>query len=226
MRFWQRGTIVPTASLAAAIFSFAAVTSASSADIDAPPPARSQYAMNWALAAPDLNRDIGETFEARFGTYLHGVGGAEAGTFDLHGAIVTPRLNFLGVKGFWVGFIPRLDFGGSLNLGGRTSFGYSDFLWTVPISNYFFVEAYLGAAVHNGSLTGAPGMADLGCRELFHLGGSLGAPIDKHWSVLATFEHLSNGKQFLGVDCGTNQTGLGNGNSGLNNYGLQLGYAF
>jgi lipid A 3-O-deacylase len=226
MRFGQWRGIAPPTSLAVAIFSFAAVTSASSADLDAPPPARSQYAMNWERAAPDLDRDIGETFEARFGTYSHGVGGAEAGTFDLHGAILTPRLNFFGVKGYWVGFIPRVDFGGSLNLCGKTSFAYTDLLWTVPINNYFFVEPFFGVAVHNGSLTGAPGKADLGCPELFHLGISLGVPIDKHWSALATFEHLSNGKQSLGTDCGTNQTGLGNGNSGLNNYGLQLGYAF
>jgi len=42
--------------------------------------------------------------------------------------------------------------------------------------------------------------------------------------VLATFEHLSNGRGIFGINCGTNQGG--GGNQGLNNYGISVGYAF
>ena len=67
-----------------------------------------------------------------------------------------------------------------------------------------------------------PTLVGLGCPLLFHAGASLGVPITAHWRVLGTFEHLSNGKPF-GVDCGTNQR---EGNQGLNNYGVSVGYAF
>jgi hypothetical protein len=70
-------------------------------------------------------------------------------------------------------------------------------------------------------------MSDLGCRELFHIGVSLGTAIDQHWRVLGTFEHLSNGKGLFDTNCGTDQSGVtGGGNQGLNNYGVSVGYAF
>jgi len=65
----------------------------------------------------------------------------------------------------------------------------------------------------------------LGCPLLFHAGVSVGVPITEHWSVLGSFEHLSNGKSLFGLDCGTNQSATGS-NQGLNNYGLSVGYAF
>jgi hypothetical protein len=88
-----------------------------------------------------------------------------------------------------------------------------------------FVEAYVGPAAHNGSLTVTPQLAGLGCDTLFHAGASVGYRFDDHWSVLGTFEHLSNGKTLFGIDCGTNQAATGS-NQGLNNYGLRVGYAF
>jgi hypothetical protein len=47
---------------------------------------------------------------------------------------------------------------------------------------------------------------------------SFGVPINDDWTVLGTFKHLSNGREF-GVNCGTNQARPG-GNQGLNNYGI------
>ena len=141
---------------------------------------------------------------------------------------MTPRLNFFGATGYWANLIPRLQLGGNWNLAGRTSFAYLDILYTVPVMDWLFVEPFFGGAIHNGSLVGAPTLSDLGCRELFHVGGSVGVRINQHWNVSGTFEHLSNGKAVFGTNCGTNQTGVGTGggNQGLNNYGLRLGYAF
>jgi len=157
-------------------------------------------------------------FEIRFGALAHGVGGWESGTIDLSADVVTPRL--LAVPPVWWDFlVPRLRFGGAVNLDGRTSFAYADVLWSVPLAERWFVEGFVGPSVHNGKLAGEPGrFAQLGCSALFHAGGSIGfVPIPK-WSVIATFEHLSNGNSLIGTGCSQNQ--------GLNNYGVKIGYSF
>jgi Lipid A 3-O-deacylase (PagL) len=166
----------------------------------------------------------GTQFEARFGLFYHGVGSNEHNTFDLNGSVLSPRLD-LGVTGYWAYFLPRFQLGGAANLSGRTSFAYADAAFTLPITQWLFFEPFVGGAVHDGSLTPTPTLAGLGCPLLFHAGVSLGVPINQHWSVIGTFEHLSNGKSLFGVDCGTNQSATGS-NQGLNNYGLSVGYAF
>ena len=173
-------------------------------------------------AVPIVVDDVGTHFEARMGVFDHGVGSAERNTVDINGSFVTPRLN-VPATGYWAYFIPRLQLGGAANLEGRTSFGYADILFTLPITNWLFFEVFGGGATHNGSLSPTSTLNGLGCPLLFHAGASAGIPITEHWSVLGTFEHLSNGKLF-GVDCGTNQRP--GGNQGLNNYGISVGYAF
>ncbi len=157
-------------------------------------------------------------FEIRFGALAHGVGSWESGTFDLSADVVTPRL--WAVSPVWWDFlVPRLRFGGAVNLDGRTSVVYADVLWSIPLMDRWFVEGFVGPSVHNGKLAGVPGQyVQLGCRALFHAGGSIGfVPIPK-WSVIATFEHLSNGNSLFGTGCPQNQ--------GLNNYGVKIGYSF
>ena len=164
----------------------------------------------------------GGQFEARFGAY-YGGGGNEGGTQDVSATVLSPRLNF-GVPGHWAYLLPRFEIGGNLNLEGRTSFAYADAVLTLPLPGRAFLEPYLGAAVHNGSLVPTPTLAGLGCPVLFHTGVSVGGYITQHWTLLETFEHLTNGNE-LGVDCGTNQRGESR-NQGLNFYGLRIGYAF
>jgi lipid A 3-O-deacylase len=177
----------------------------------------------WALPPLiDEFREPGNQFEARFGAFAAGVGSAEQGTFDLNASLLTPRLN-PGLQGYAAYLLPRLQFGGALNLAGRTSFAYADIALTLPIVKKLFFEPFLGGAIHNGSLTPTPTLSGLGCPVLIHAGFTFGIAVTEHWTALATFEHLSNGKG-LGVDCGTNQA-LGT-NQGLNNYGLSVGYAF
>lgn len=162
-----------------------------------------------------------DRFEARFGAFAH----FERGTsVDISGALVTPRL-LPSTPGYLGYLVPRVQIGGSLNTAGRTSFGYADLLWTLPVYGPLFFEPFVGPAVHNGSLTPTQTLSGLGCPVLFHAGASIGYRVGQNWSVIATFEHLSNGKTLFGVDCGTNQGGRGT-NQGLNNYGVRLGYAF
>ena len=56
-------------------------------------------------------------------------------------------------------------------------------------------------------------MNGLGCRWAFHSGGSVGYRLDDRWSVLGTFDHLSNAT-------------LCPYNKGINDYGLRAAYSF
>lgn len=165
-----------------------------------------------------------EGFEFRFGAFAHGVGGAEQGTYDLNGEFVTPRLPFFE-DSWWSVFMPRANVGGLLNLEGRTSAVYAGALWTIPLPHHFFAEAFLDADLHNGYLNNPPpGHSGLGCRYMFHDGGSLGYKLSRHWSVMATFDHQSNGHGIFGTSC----DGMGSNtrNPGINDYGLRFGYTF
>lgn len=164
------------------------------------------------------------SFEARLGVFAHGIGGVERGTYDLNGEVVSPRLGSVSQAGLWSFLIPRVHLGGSLNLGNRTSFAYTGLLWTIPVWDRFFVEGFIGPAIHDGSFGPTATRAGLGCPVLFHAGASAGYRFTRQWSVLATFEHLSNGRELFGINCGTN-VGPGR-NQGLNNYGLRIGYSF
>ena len=156
--------------------------------------------------------------------FWHGLGSVEQDTVDLQVEMVSPRI-IPGVTGFWSFLVPRVHFGGSGNLSNRTSFSYTGALWTIPIWDRFFTEAFVGPAFHNGSLFPTATLAGLGCPVLFHAGANLGYRFNERWSVMGTFEHLSNGKTLFGVNCGTNLAATGS-NQGLNNYGVRVGYSF
>jgi hypothetical protein len=170
--------------------------------------------------------DEGYRWTARAGLFLHGVGSQEMNTYDVNAELLSPRL-VLETDQRWRYFVPRLHLGGSTNLSGRTSFAYTGLVWNVPVFTNAFFEGFIGPAIHNGSLPGTPTMAGLGCPYLFHLGISSGYHFTQNLSAVFTLEHLSNGKQLLDTNCGTNVvTPFSNGNQGLNNYGLRIGYSF
>src|SRR5581483_7130116 len=106
----------------------------------------------------------------------------------------------------------------------KTSYAYVGALWNYEITHNAFIEGFVGGALHNGSLDGDPDpvtanprRSALGCHLLFHSGGNLGYHVDEHWSVMFTFDHLSNGNAVLGA-CPRNQ--------GLNEYGIRVGYGW
>jgi hypothetical protein len=176
------------------------------------------WAADAALQRVDSFRD---RFEFRFGLGAHGVGSVEKGAVAINGEVVFPQLR-LGdwpSDAPWAFLVPRLHVGGTTNFSGRTSYGYVGALWTFEVTNRLFLEGFLGGAAHNGSLSGDPAnhRAALGCRLLFHSGGSIGYRFAPQWSVMFTFDHLSNGNAAFDA-CSRNQ--------GLNEYLLRVGYSF
>jgi hypothetical protein len=207
--FHRHGKLLATGAMLAAL---ALPTSARAIDLQPYEPARQETREFWSQLY-DPNR-----LEVRLGAFTHGVGSVESGTVDINLEVAAPRLpiwqnDVLGL------LVPRPHVGGWINLSGKTSAAYAGLLWSFPLLNRFFGEVYLDAAVHNGQLdTPLPGRAELGCRVLFHVGGSVGYMVTPNWNAMVTFEHLSNGNSTLGTGCDKNQ--------GVNNYGVRIGRAF
>ena len=107
-------------------------------------------------------------------------------------------------------FSPDQHFGISVNLNDDTNVVYSGLTWTLYRNDYFFLEAALGGALHDGSLSDIID-ASYGCRANFRSAGSLGVIISPNWHVLFTVDHMSN-------------AGLCDENRGLTNAGVRLGY--
>jgi opacity protein-like surface antigen len=154
-------------------------------------------------------------FEIR-GALLESPFGVEQGTADVSAALVFPKI--FSLPGWQDFFIPRLRVGGVANLGGRTSYAYADGLWTLNVDRVF-AELFFGGLVHDGPLQNHvdENATALGCRELYHMGADLGYRFDQHWSVIATYEHGSDGEPVMS-HCPQNR--------GLNIAGVALGYSF
>jgi len=153
----------------------------------------------------------------RAGIFAHGLGSREKNTYDLDFELVSPRLPF-GSMEWWYVLIPRLHVGGFLNMSGRTSAAYGGLLWTFPLHDRFFAEAFLGGAVNNGLADGSATRSALGCQGAFNEGFSLGYRLSSTWDLITTFNHMSNGNSTIGIDCPHNK--------GVNNVGIKLGYSF
>ena len=181
----------------------------------------------WAADAPDWFRTIfppGELsdpppwkeYEFRLGGLYHGVAGPfpgqERGGIDLAPEFLFPRLPFLS-DSTWSFLLPRPHIGGALNFEGKTSYAYAGFAWTL-LTPHWFIEPLFGGAIHNGKLyTPDLDRLSLGCRELFHTGMNAGYRLSGEWSLMLTWEHISNG-------------GLCAHNLGLNELGMKVGYSF
>lgn len=191
---------------------------ASGADVNAAdivPPAASLPAQSLFQPEPLANRPYG--FEVRLGGFAHGVGSVERGTFDASLQVVLPK--FLADNYGWWNFLnPHTYVGGMLNTDGRTSSVRAGLLWQIPFTDRFFGEIFFGGAYADASTVGDATRSALGSRALFNVGGSIGYRFTPQWSVLVTFDHLSNGRTVFG-------TGFDR-NVGVNNYGAQISYAF
>lgn len=109
---------------------------------------------------------------------------------------------------------PRPHLGATVNLAGGTSKVYAGLTWELPVSDWLFLEASFGGAVHDGALDTpySAGEAAYGCQVNFRESASVGFRLDARWSLLLLIDHMSN-------------AGLCARNRGLTNAGLRLGYS-
>lgn len=194
---------------------FAVMVSGAVKAADIVPPVASLPTQSLFQPEPLAGRPSG--FEVRLGGFAHGVGSVERSTFDASLQVVLPK--FLADNYGWWNFLnPHTYVGGMFNTGGRTSSVRAGLLWQIPFTERFFGEIFFGGAYSDASLAGDAQRSALGSRSLFNVGGSIGYRFTPQWSVLVTFDHLSNGRTVFG-------TGFDR-NVGVNNYGAQIAYAF
>ena len=155
-------------------------------------------------------------FELRGGFSVN-PGGPEKNSYALNAELITPKLFSID----WLPsfFVPRFRIGGSISLSSKTSFGYAGALWTINLTERLFVEQIFGGAVHDGELVTMDwtGRASLGCRALYHLGNNFGYRLNSDWSIMFTYDHISNGRGTFS-SCPRNY--------GLNELSLRLGRRF
>jgi hypothetical protein len=218
---WRRLWGVPVAAFAA----MCALDLAHGADLNPAPPPPPPY----GAPAPPPAQPVPAFYdpyrtEFRLGAFLHGVGGAEKGTYDISPELVFPRFPLFANQ-WWNVFVPRPHVGALANLGGDTSAFYAGALWSFPLPFRTFFELFVDGAIHNGFEQSPPlGRSSLGCPALFHVGGSFGYAVTDHWTVMFSFDHLSNGHGIFGTECAGNVGPTPN--QGINDYGGRIGYAF
>jgi hypothetical protein len=153
-------------------------------------------------------------WEVRGGLYAHDPLSPEAGSVDLNGEVVGPKL-WQSSDPLWSLLIPRPDIGTTISLGGKTSNVWGGAAWNFDLTDRIFLSSTFGVGINNGKAgnTVPPGWNAVGCNWWFHESESLGYRLTQNWSVMATIEHSSN-------------AGLCHENRGLTNAGLRLGYRF
>lgn len=151
--------------------------------------------------------------EMRVGALLHDPWSPERGSGDVSFQVYFARPGIGATVPSFV--VPRPFVGGAVNTIGRTSHIHAGLAWTLDITDRLFVEGGIAGAVHNGRFDPLPAgkRNAMGCVLHFRESAGIGFRLDRHWSVTATVEHLSN-------------SGLCNHNRGLTNLGVQVGYRF
>jgi opacity protein-like surface antigen len=186
----------------------------------APALAQSESNVSRALGYAPAGQSPASSWEARFGAGAANPGGRESGLLNFGGEFLTPRIATLSDR-IANAFVPRFHLGSSLNLNG-TQYAYAGATWTIDISQAFFVEASLGAALNNGK-TGAvvpENRLNLGCNTGARGAASLGYRLNHRWSLIATMEHFS------ASNCSDNLAAGTGSPRGPSNFGARLGYTF
>ena len=161
--------------------------------------------------------------EVRLGISAHDVG---YGLFPDPGALTLSQLEDVTfdilftspeIDAFrWIGS-PRPDLGVTINMDGQDSLAHLSLTWQLPIFDTpLYLEGALGAAIHNGYITGSHDPArhsNFGCRLNFYERYGIGAHLDDNVTATLTYEHTSNNGW-----CAMNQ--------GMSNLGLRLGWKF
>lgn len=114
----------------------------------------------------------------------------------------------------WIG-APRPEVGTTINFDGQDSLVHANLTWQLPVFDTpLYLEAALGAAIHDGALTGASaGRKNFGCRVNFYERWGVGMNVSDNATATLTYEHTSN-------------SDLCDANEGLSNFGLRLGWKF
>jgi hypothetical protein len=154
--------------------------------------------------------------EARFGVYAHNVIHNEDAPVDLSFETLSSQLGpspFANPYISWF-FTPRINFGGMINTGGKTSYGFTGFTWRIPIYGPVFFEGEFGGAANNAVRQPTPNRIDMGCVLTFRESGGFGIQLSKNFDFIVNVEHVSHATFCSKI------------NPGITNFGFRVGYKF
>jgi lipid A 3-O-deacylase len=160
--------------------------------------------------------------EIRVGAFAHNLIHDESAPVDVSVEVLSSPIAFPGAGSPWIAgnrwiswfFDPRLNLGGMINTGGKTSYAFGGFTWRIPILGKLFFEGELGGAVNNALRTPTWNRVDVGCVLTFRESGGFGYQFNENWNVIASVEHVSHATFCSGM------------NPGLTNFGVRVGYRF
>jgi lipid A 3-O-deacylase len=160
--------------------------------------------------------------EIRLGAFAHNPIHDENAPVDVSIEALSSPLAFPGYNNPWIAgnpwvswfFDPRLNIGGMINIGGKTSYAFGGFTWRIPIYGKFFFEGELGGAVNNAVRRPTYGRVDMGCAATFRESGGFGYQFNENWDLIASVEHVSHANF-----CSKT-------NPGLTQFGVRVGYKF
>jgi hypothetical protein len=137
--------------------------------------------------------------------------GSHGGDYTINGEVLFPRLGGGSygdpIRDYF--FHPRLHIGASISPGGVDQV-YTGLTWDHHLTDRIFFETSFGAALQDGETSGND-PDSYGCSLNFRESASIGIELTEHLRVMATVDHMSN-------------AGLCDGNQGLTNAGVRLGY--
>lgn len=154
--------------------------------------------------------------EVRVGVYAHNPSLDEKETVDVSGQILSSPINAFRTGKAWADALlnPRLHVGGMLNTEGLTSYAYAGFTWRAYVFDKLFVEGELGGAWNNSPDKVHHNRITIGCPVTFRESAGVGYQFTNNISLLANVEHISHANL------------CGDGNPGLTDFGVKLGYKF
>jgi lipid A 3-O-deacylase len=179
----------------------------------APPPA--PVVASPAVTFPGTYIDIVD--EVRVGVFAHNWIHNENAPVDASVELLSSPLPLPGpADNPWFGwfFRPRINLGGMINTGGKTSYGFTGLTWRIPIYWRFFFEGEFGGSVNNGPEHPEEGRIFMGCPINFRESGGFGVQLTSNIDIIASIEHNSHATFCTHID------------PGITDVGVRVGYKF
>jgi lipid A 3-O-deacylase len=155
--------------------------------------------------------------EVRLGVFAHNTIHDEGAPVDVSVETLSSPLPIPGpTTNPWIGWLfdPRINIGGMINTGGKTSYGFTGLTWRIPIYGPVFFEGEFGGSVNDGPEHPEPDRIFMGCVFNFRESGGFGAQLTSNIDVIFSVEHTSHATFCTHID------------PGITDFGVRVGYKF
>jgi len=154
--------------------------------------------------------------EVRAGVFAHNTIHDEGAPVDVSFETLSSPLGLPGPSNPWISwfFNPRINIGGMINTGGKTSYGFTGLTWRIPIYGPVFFEGEFGGSVNNGPEHPEPNRIFMGCVFNFRESGGFGVQLSRNVDLILSVEHTSHATFCTHID------------PGITDVGFRVGYKF